>query len=217
MPAPPWPSPAPAGRACHATLESIMTLAGAVNQRDYLSEGRTAPKTWASARAVPWMRSSRPSRKNPIPPHNIHQSVLRRPRHGLSPTNLLFLSKQDVDALITPEDVFAAVESVFRADGMGQVLSPVKADARRGRRRPLRHAGPPGDAGVAGVKWTNFCPNQPQGLPRLLGACAGPQQHRDRTALRRDGRHHHHQPAHRRGYTVAAAVSGQPRRRTMGC
>ena len=35
------------------------------------------------------------------------------------PTNLLFLSKQDVDALITPEDVFAAVESVFRADGMG--------------------------------------------------------------------------------------------------
>ena len=86
------------------------------------------------------------------------------------PTNLLFLSKQDVDALITPEDVFAAVESVFRADGMGQVISPVKELMPAGDGGALfAMPGLLGDAGVAGVKWTNFCPNQPQGLPVCWG------------------------------------------------
>ena len=86
------------------------------------------------------------------------------------PTNLLFLSKQDVDALITPEDVFAAVESVFRADGMGKVISPVKELMPAGDGGALfAMPGLLGDAGVAGVKWTNFCPNQPQGLPVCWG------------------------------------------------
>lgn len=86
------------------------------------------------------------------------------------PTNLLFLSKQDVDALITPEDVFAAVESVFRSDGQGHVIAPVKELMRAGNGAALfAMPGLLADAGVAGVKWTNFYPHQPQGLPVCWG------------------------------------------------
>lgn len=85
-------------------------------------------------------------------------------------TQILFLNKQDVDSLLTPEDVSAAVEAVFRADGLGQVLAPIKELMPAGGHNALFAM--PGllrNAGVAGVKWTNFYPEQPQGLPPCWG------------------------------------------------
>ena len=68
----------------------------------------------------------------------------------------LFLNKQDVDALITYEDVVEAVEAAFRSDGMGRLLTPSKELMPMGGRNFLFAM--PGclyDLGVAGVKWTN--------------------------------------------------------------
>ncbi|MGL6197384.1 MAG: ornithine cyclodeaminase family protein [Lachnospiraceae bacterium] len=83
-------------------------------------------------------------------------------------TNILFLSKADVDQLITPELVVDAVEKVFIADGQGGVCTPSKEIMRMDAGGVNALFAMPGyirDLGVAGVKWTNFYPCQPDGLP----------------------------------------------------
>jgi len=88
------------------------------------------------------------------------------------PTEVLFLSRQDIDAIITYEDVVAAVESAFRADGNGDMYVPPKEimDVAPGTANSMFAM--PGllrDIGVAGVKWTGFYPQNPDGLPTLWG------------------------------------------------
>lgn len=88
------------------------------------------------------------------------------------PTEVLFLSKADIDAIITYEDVVAAVESAFRADGNGDMYIPPKEimEVQPGTANALFAM--PGllkDIGVAGVKWTGFYPQNPDGLPTLWG------------------------------------------------
>lgn len=88
------------------------------------------------------------------------------------PTEVLFLSKQDVDAIITYEDVVQAVEAAFRADGNGMMVIPSKEimEVQPGTANALFAM--PGllqDIGVAGVKWTGFYPQSPDGLPTLWG------------------------------------------------
>lgn len=87
-------------------------------------------------------------------------------------TNILFLSKDDVDDLITSELVVDAVESAFIADGRGGVYIPPKEVMPMGDDGLNALFAMPGyirDLGVAGVKWTNFYPQQPDGLPTCWG------------------------------------------------
>lgn len=83
-------------------------------------------------------------------------------------TEVLFLSKQDVDRLITFEDVVTAVEGAFRSDGEGQMLIPPKELMPMGGANALFAM--PGclyNLGVAGVKWTNFYPQGQPGIPTI--------------------------------------------------
>lgn len=85
---------------------------------------------------------------------------------GAAGTKVLFLSKQEVDGLLTHPETAAAVERVFLADGLGQVRIPPKEVMPMGGKNAL-FAMPGCDyaLGVAGVKWTNFYPGHPRGLP----------------------------------------------------
>ncbi len=86
--------------------------------------------------------------------------------NNLPGTEVLFLNKQDVDALLTYPDTVSAVERAFLSDGNGQMLVPKKGFIRIGENSLLfPMAACLYDLGVAGVKWTNFYPNSPKGLP----------------------------------------------------
>lgn len=81
-------------------------------------------------------------------------------------TEVLFLNKEEVDRLITYPETVAAVERAFRSDGMGQMRVPDKEIMPMGGENALfAMAGCLYDLGVAGVKWTNFYPQNPKGYP----------------------------------------------------
>lgn len=85
-------------------------------------------------------------------------------------TSVLFLGKQEVDLLLTWEDVVSAVEEAFRSDGRGEMLIPSKEIMPMGNGNAIFAM--PGclrDLGVSGVKWTNFYPNGAPGIPTLWG------------------------------------------------
>lgn len=83
---------------------------------------------------------------------------------------VLFLSKQDVESILTYRDVVAAVEDAFRADGSGQMMVPSKEVMRVGPNRANCIFAMPGcleNLNTAGVKWTNFYPAQPGPYPTI--------------------------------------------------
>lgn len=85
---------------------------------------------------------------------------------GYAGTEVLFLSKQDVDRLLTYPDTVNAVERAFLSDGNGQMCVPKKGFIHTGEKSLLfPMAACLYDLGVAGVKWTNFYPQSPKGLP----------------------------------------------------
>lgn len=83
---------------------------------------------------------------------------------------VLFLSKQDVESIVTYKDVVAAVEEAFRADGNGQMLVPYKEIMRVGPDKANCIFPMPGyleNLNTVGVKWTNFYPKQPDNFPTI--------------------------------------------------
>lgn len=88
------------------------------------------------------------------------------------PTELLFLSKADIDSIITYEDVVRAVEAAFLTDGRGEMYVPPKEIMEPVPGSPNALFAMPGmlkDIGIAGVKWVGFYPESPEGLPTLWG------------------------------------------------
>ena len=83
---------------------------------------------------------------------------------------VLFLSKQEVESILTYRDVVDAVEDAFRADGSGQMIVPSKEVMRVGPNRANCIFAMPGcleNLKTAGVKWTNFYPAQPEDYPTI--------------------------------------------------
>lgn len=83
---------------------------------------------------------------------------------------VLFLSKQDVESILTYRDVVSAVEDAFRADGQGQMIVPSKEVMRVGPNKANCIFAMPGcleNLNTAGVKWTNFYPAQPEDYPTI--------------------------------------------------
>ena len=84
--------------------------------------------------------------------------------------DILFLSRQEVESLLTYADVVRAVEDAFRADGSGRMLVPSKEVMRVGPDRANCIFAMPGcleSLNASGVKWTNFYPAQPDGYPTI--------------------------------------------------
>lgn len=83
-----------------------------------------------------------------------------------SGTEVLFLNKQDVDGLLTYPDTVEAVERAFLSDGNGKLCVPEKGFIHAGEDSLLfPMSACLYDLGLAGVKWTNYYPNSPKGLP----------------------------------------------------
>lgn len=82
---------------------------------------------------------------------------------------ILFLSKQEVDALIDWEDIAGPVEEVFRCDGEGQLVVPNKDPIMMedGRSMLLAMPGYLKPASLAGMKWMRSYPYRPNDLPQL--------------------------------------------------
>lgn len=84
--------------------------------------------------------------------------------------DVLFLSRQEVESLLTYADVVRAVEDAFRADGSNRMLVPSKEVMRVGPDRANCIFAMPGcleSLNASGVKWTNFYPAQPDGYPTI--------------------------------------------------
>ena len=89
---------------------------------------------------------------------------------GEHSVDILFLSRQEVESILTYPDVVAAVEDAFRADGSGHMIVPSKEVMRVGPGRANCIFAMPGcleNLNTAGVKWTNFYPAQPDGYPTI--------------------------------------------------
>lgn len=87
-----------------------------------------------------------------------------------TPVEITFLSKADIDQLITWEDVLAGVEDAFRSDGNGQMVLPESSPlALNEQCMLLPMVGHLKDLGVLGQKWMRFFPTQPDGIPTLWG------------------------------------------------
>lgn len=83
---------------------------------------------------------------------------------------ITFLSKGDVDRIITWEDVLAGVEDTFRSDGNGQLTLPAKFPLMlQDGCMLLPMMGYLADLGAAGQKWMRFHAAQPDGIPTLWG------------------------------------------------
>lgn len=83
---------------------------------------------------------------------------------------ITFLSKGDVDSIITWEDVLAGVEDTFRSDGGGHMALPPKFPLTLGDGCILLPMmGYLADLGAAGQKWMRFNSAQPDGIPTLWG------------------------------------------------
>ena len=90
---------------------------------------------------------------------------------GEYPVDLRFLSKQDVDSLITYEDVVQAVEQVFLADGVGQLVVPRKEKMvldEAGKKVLLPMPGYIKTMDTAGMKWMSFYPDKKE-IPAIWG------------------------------------------------
>jgi len=81
------------------------------------------------------------------------------------------LTRSEVAALVTMEQVVAATEEVFVAHGRGQTRMPAKAFLPVPEHGGDFGAMPGYAAGAAGVKWVNSHPGNPQrhGLPSVMG------------------------------------------------
>lgn len=78
----------------------------------------------------------------------------------------LFLDRATVDSLLSYPLIWEAVESVFRSDAAGHVFLPHKEFISIGADSQLfPMSAALYDAGIAGVKWTNFYPQNPFGFP----------------------------------------------------
>lgn len=87
------------------------------------------------------------------------------------PVDLRFLSKQDVDSLITYEDVVQAVEQVFLADGLGELVVPRKEKMvldKEGKKVLLPMPGYIKTMDTAGMKWMSFYPDKKE-IPAIWG------------------------------------------------
>lgn len=83
-----------------------------------------------------------------------------------SHTDVLFLSRDEVDSLLNYSEVREAVEKAFRSDADGQLQVLRKAFFETGKDCQLfPMSGCIRDLDLAGVKWTNFYPNMPSGIP----------------------------------------------------
>jgi len=85
---------------------------------------------------------------------------------------ILFLSKKEIDSIITYEDVIRAVEDVFVADGNNQLVMPAKDkmfldDEKTNILMPMPSFLK--NINVAGMKWMRFFPKKPMGIPTLWG------------------------------------------------
>lgn len=85
-------------------------------------------------------------------------------------TKVLFLDQAEVARLLNYPDVVASVEKVFLSDGNGMLFVPESEHIHIGERNLLfPMASCLYDLGIAGVKWTNFYPQSPVGLPPCWG------------------------------------------------
>lgn len=85
---------------------------------------------------------------------------------------VLFLSKQDIDSIITFENVVEAVEEVFIADGNHQLIMPAKDKMFLDENKSNILMPMPGylkNINVAGMKWMRFFPTKPKDIPTLWG------------------------------------------------
>lgn len=84
--------------------------------------------------------------------------------------NIRFLSKSDIESMITYRDVVEAVEGAFRSDGEGKMILPPKHKLPfEGRNILMPMTGYLQDMNAAGMKWMRFFPEQPEGIPTLWG------------------------------------------------
>jgi ornithine cyclodeaminase/alanine dehydrogenase len=83
----------------------------------------------------------------------------------------LLLSRKDLEKILTMELSVPAVEAAFAAHGRGEVLMPPKLYLPLPKHGGDFRAMPAYADGVAGVKWVNMHPENPQrhGLPAVMG------------------------------------------------
>ena len=75
--------------------------------------------------------------------------------------DVLFLSRQEVESLLTYADVVRAVEDAFRADGSNRMLVPSRRSCGWVPTGPTAFSPCPAAwkaSNASGVKWTNFYP-----------------------------------------------------------
>ncbi len=88
------------------------------------------------------------------------------------PIEILLLSKQNVDALISHDLVFEAVEATFRADGEDKLVIPKKDPImlqEDGRTMLMAMPGYLKPMNLAGFKWMRNYPQKPNDIPQLWG------------------------------------------------